>query len=300
MDQITLQQLLQGNHRALLLVINALPFPIYYKDKNGLYLGCNKAYEEYADVKREEIIGKNVFSVFEHEAATIFDKSDKELIDNPGEQIYETHITRSGQDTQFVRFHKSTFFDENNEVAGIIGAAIDITEQKALESKLQHLASYDDLTGIYNRREGTRQLRKRVQHTHRKNTPLTVMLIDLDNFKSINDTFGHETGDNILIATAACLADNSRANDILCRYGGEEFLIILPETNTEEALIMAERHRKALTKISVPLSGNKSLHITASFGVSEMRSDESERMLMKHADIALYKAKHQGKNRVCS
>jgi diguanylate cyclase (GGDEF)-like protein/PAS domain S-box-containing protein len=300
MDQITLQQLLRGNHKALLLVINALPFPIYYKDKNGLYLGCNKAYEEYASVKREEIIGKNVFSIFEDEAASIFDQSDRELINNPGEQIYETHVSRSGQETQYVKFHKATFFDENNQVAGILGAIIDITEQKQLEAKLKHFASYDDLTGIYNRREGNRQLKKRVQHAHRKNSALTVMLIDLDNFKSINDTFGHETGDNILIATAACLADNSRANDILCRYGGEEFLIILPETDTQAALTIAERHRKALTKISVPLAGAKNLHITASFGISEMGSDESERALMKHADIALYKAKHQGKNRVCS
>lgn len=300
MDQITLEQLLKHNHRALLLVIEALPFPIYYKDKNCLYLGCNKAYEEYANVKREEIIGKNVFSIFEKEAATIFDKSDKALISNPGVQVYQTHVTRTGQETQHVKFHKSTFFDENNEVAGIIGAIIDITEQKQLETRLQHLASYDDLTDIYNRREGNRQLKKRVLHAQRKNSPLTVMLIDLDNFKSINDTFGHETGDNILIATAACLADHSRANDILCRYGGEEFLIILPETNIDEAITIAERHRKALTKLSVPLAGNKNLHITASFGVSEIRADESERTLMKHADVALYKAKHLGKNRVCS
>ncbi|MGH1462547.1 MAG: diguanylate cyclase [Neptuniibacter sp.] len=300
MDQITLQQLLQGNRRPLLLVIDALPFPIYYKDKNGLYLGCNQAYETYANVKREEIIGKNVFDIFEKEAATIFSKSDAELINNPGEQIYETHVSRTGQETQYVKFHKATFFDENDQVAGIIGAIVDITEQKKLEVKLKHLASYDDLTDIYNRREGTKQLRKLVRYCNRKQRSLTVLLIDLDNFKSINDTFGHDTGDTILIATAECLTDHIRANDVLCRYGGEEFLIILPETDKKTALKIAERHRKALSELSVPLTIKKSLHITASFGVSEMAVDESERTLMKHADIALYKAKHQGKNRVCS
>lgn len=300
MDQITLQQLLQGNHRALLLVIDALPFPIYYKDKDGRYLGCNKAYEEYADVKREEMIGKNVFSLFEKEAATIFDKADNELVKNPGVQVYETHVTRSGQETQYVKFQKATFLDENGKVAGIIGAIIDITEQKKLETKLKRLASYDDLTGIYNRREGRKQLKKLARYCTRKNRSLTVMLIDLDNFKSINDNFGHDTGDAILKITADCLSSHSRANDVLCRYGGEEFMIILPETGIGEALKIAERHRKALSKLSMPVAGNKSLHITASFGVSELTLEDTDRELMKQADIALYKAKELGKNRVCS
>lgn len=300
MDLITLQQLLQGNHRALLLVIDALPFPIYYKDKDGVYLGCNIAYEEYADVKREEMIGKNVFDLFEQEAATIFYNSDNKLVNNPGVQVYETHVTRTGQETQYVKFQKATFLDENGDVAGIIGAIIDITKQKKLETKLKRLASYDDLTGIYNRREGRKQLKKLARFCTRKKRALTVMLIDLDNFKSINDNFGHDSGDTILKIAADCLSNHSRSNDVLCRYGGEEFLIILPETGKKEALSIAERHRKALSKLSIPVTGNKSLHITASFGVSELTLDDTDQELMKQADIALYKAKDLGKNRVCS
>lgn len=300
MEQITIQELLKGNHRALLLVINALPFPIYYKDKNGLYLGCNTAYEEYADVKREEIIGKNVFDVFEQEAASIFDRSDRELIENAGEQIYETHVTRSGQETQYVKFHKATFLNEQGEVAGIIGAIVDITEQKILEGKLKRLATYDDLTGIYNRREGRSRLKKLARFSHRKNRALSVMLIDLDNFKDINDNYGHDTGDSILKQAAQCLHDDARSNDVVCRYGGEEFLIILPETDIHEAMQIAERHRVTLAQLQMPISSTENLSVTASFGVSEWSQTDSLQELLKQADVALYLAKKQGKNRICS
>lgn len=299
MDKLTLEQLLHGNHIALQLVVDAFPFPVFYKDNQGRYLGCNKAYEEYTGLKRENILGKDVFSVFEEEAAAIFHRSDQELLNNPGIQIYETPVTREYQGTRFVKFQKATFLDEQGRVAGLIGAIIDITEQKELEQKLKKLASYDDLTDIYNRREGRKQLKKLARYCNRKQRPLTVMLIDLDNFKSINDRYGHDSGDRILKKAAKCLSQHSRANDVLCRYGGEEFLIVLPETDIEEALGIAERHRQALSQLSIEVGNHKTLHITASFGISEMDLNTSEQQLLKQADVALYKAKGLGKNRIC-
>ncbi|MCP4598053.1 GGDEF domain-containing protein [Neptuniibacter sp.] len=300
MDEVSLQQLLKGNHRALLLVIDALPFPIYYKDREGFYLGCNKAYEEYVGAKREEIIGKQVYDLFDKVPASIFDASDKELIDNPGVQVYETPVHRSKQETRYVKFEKATFVNEKGEVAGLIGAIIDITEQKNLEAKLKRLASYDDLTGIYNRREGRKQLKRLCKDAARKERPISAILLDLDNFKAINDGYGHDTGDIILKTAAECLNRYSRANDVLCRYGGEEFLIILPETSLEDAAVIAERYREKLSQIEVQITSSETLRVTASFGVGELDLEFTDRDLMlKQADLALYRAKDQGKNRVC-
>ncbi len=301
MKDVELHQLLRGNHRALLLVIDALPFPIYYKDHEGRYLGCNKAYEEFVEIPKAEIIGQTVFQVFDKIPASIFAASDQELLDNPGIQIYESPVIQPGQNTRYVKFHKATFHDEDGSVAGLIGAIIDITEQKELEKKFKHLASYDDLTGIYNRREGRKQLKQLSKDAARKHRPLSVILVDLDNFKVINDSYGHDTGDTVLKTAAQCFQAQARAGDVLCRYGGEEFLIILPETPKRQALKIAERYRENLTQASIQMTSDDVLNITASFGVSELDLEFTDRdVMLKQADIALYKAKADGKNRVCS
>lgn len=300
MNEAELQKLLQTNHEQLLLVIDALPFPIYYKDTSGRYLGCNKAYEEYVDLPRQELIGKNVFQIFDEEPATIFDLSDKALFQSGGIQIYETEVKRENQQPIYVKFHKSAFHNEDGTVAGLIGAIIDITELKELEKKFKHLASYDDLTEIYNRREGRKQLKKLCQEAKRKERPISVILIDLDNFKLINDTYGHDTGDLVLKKAASCLDRYSRAIDVLCRYGGEEFLVVLPETATEEARQIAERYREKINQLPIEITSGDTLQISASLGVAEMSLEFTDRELMlKQADQALYRAKAEGKNRVC-
>lgn len=300
MNDVDLQQLLQANHRALLLVIDALPFPIYYKDTEGKYLGCNKAYAEYVEISREQLIGRTVYEVFEKNPASIFATSDQELLNNPGIQIFETPVHRSNQMTSYVKFHKATVHNQDGSVAGLIGAIIDITEQKMLEKKFQRLATYDDLTGIYNRREGRKQLGILCKDAVRKNRPISVILLDLDDFKNINDTYGHSYGDLILKNSAQCLDRYSRAHDFVCRYGGEEFLIILPETCAQEALNIAKRYLEELHSVNVLTSDGENITITASMGVSQLDNEISDReKMLKQADVALYKAKANGKNQVC-
>ncbi|WP_415889887.1 diguanylate cyclase [Neptuniibacter sp. SY11_33] len=300
MNDSDLHQLLRGNHRALLLVIDALPFPIYYKDHEGKYLGCNKAYADYVQVSREDLIGKNVFEVFDQTPAAIFAASDMELLNNPGIQIYETPVHREGKELNYVKFHKATFHDSDGSVAGLIGAIIDITDQKTLEKKFKRLATYDDLTGIYNRREGRKQLKKLCQEAVRKERPISVILLDIDNFKEINDTYGHDTGDIALKQVAQCLDRYSRAHDFVCRYGGEEFMIILPETDSKAALKIGERYLETLRDMEIQIISSEVLHLTASIGVGELDKEFTDRELMlKQADLALYRAKANGKNQVC-
>lgn len=300
MNDPDLHQLLRGNHRALLLVIDALPFPIYYKDHEGKYLGCNKAYAEYVQVSREDLIGRNVFEVFDKTPASIFAAADMDLLNNPGIQIYETPVHREGKEINYVKFHKATFHDSDGSVAGLIGAIIDITDQKTLEKKFKRLATYDDLTGIYNRREGRKQLKLLCKEAVRKERPISVILLDIDDFKEINDTYGHDTGDIVLKQAAQCLNRYTRAHDFVCRYGGEEFMIILPETDTDSALKIGERYLDALRTMEIQITSSEVIHMTASIGVGELDKEFTDRELMlKQADLALYRAKAGGKNQVC-
>lgn len=300
MNDVELDQLLQGNHRALLLVIDALPFPIYYKDLECKYLGCNKAYEEYVGISREQIIGKDVYQLFDTVPASIFAASDQELLANPGIQIYETPVHRSDAETMYVKFHKATFCDKDGDVAGLIGAIIDITEQKILEKKFKRLATYDDLTGIYNRREGRKQLKLLCKEATRRQRPISAILLDLDDFKIINDTYGHDTGDAVLKQAARCLDRYSRAHDFVCRYGGEEFMIILPETTKMEAVSIGERYLEHLQNLEFQITNDEAITVSASIGVGELDPEFTDRELMlKQADLALYRAKANGKSQVC-
>lgn len=301
MTEPSLHTLLQHNHHVLLMVIDALPFPVFFKDKDGCYLGCNSACEELFNYKRSDIIGKNASSIFGGSSANVFEAADHELLKNPGAQVYETSFQHTDGREIHLKFEKATFLDEDGNVAGIIGAAIDISKEKKLEAKLQHLASYDDLTGIYNRREGRKYLKSICKDAVRKSRPASVLLVDLDNFKHINDTYGHDSGDIILKAVAACLQGQARETDLICRYGGEEFLIVLPETSLEEALTIANRHREALAQCNVAITQAESLSITASFGAAQLDMDFADiELMLKQADLALYRAKAKGKNCVCT
>lgn len=301
MNDADLQQLLQDNHHALLLVIDALPFPIFYKDRHGKYLGCNQAYADYVNISREDLIGRDVFQVFDPTPAAVFAASDTELLNNPGVQVYETPVHSEDKEVSYVKFHKATFLAPDGSVGGLIGAIIDITEQKNLERKFKRLATYDDLTGIYNRREGRKQLKLLCKEAIRRNRPISVILLDIDDFKDINDTYGHDIGDMALRQVAQCLERYSRAHDFVCRYGGEEFMIILPETDTLDAVHIANRYLEALRTMNIEICNSEIFHISASIGVGELDKEFTDRDLMlKQADLALYKAKERGKNQVCS
>lgn len=172
------------------------------------------------------------------------------------------------------------------------------------EAKLQKMAVTDALTGLKNRRYLMDRLHSELKQMRRVAKPLSCILFDLDHFKRINDTFGHATGDRVLQAVAATAREQCRENDILGRFGGEEFMILLPGTSIEGARGTADRLRNAISDCQVALPDGKVLpNFTASFGVSwiqELKQEpgEEETALFKRADDALYRAKENGRNRV--
>ncbi|MBA4420932.1 MAG: hypothetical protein C0391_07270 [Anaerolinea sp.] len=184
--------------------------------------------------------------------------------------------------------------------AGKIITFHDFTETRQLMDKLEEFASLDSLTCVYNRRYFFMLTEQEIQRIRRYGGKLSLIILDLDRFKMVNDHFGHIAGDHVLKTVADTCRDSIRKVDILGRFGGEEFVILLPETDVKDAEILANRIREDIAKISLP-ELTSSYKITASLGVADMGAarDISMEDLLRQADRALYNAKETGRNRVC-
>ena len=159
------------------------------------------------------------------------------------------------------------------------------------------LANTDQLTGLYNRRCLDRQLDKFIERAHATGTGLALILVDLDDFKKVNDTFGHAAGDAVLRGISSIITDCVRASDLPCRFGGDEFAIVLTEIDPGRARDRAERIRSRSQEMR-PIAGNAEAHATTSVGGAMLRLSESAAELFDRADKELYRAKEQGRNRV--
>lgn len=175
---------------------------------------------------------------------------------------------------------------------------------RLIEVQSQDLLMKDALTEVFNRRRIQKDLPSEIKRASRYNNPLSVVICDLDHFKSVNDTYGHLTGDKVLKEVAQRLRNNCRQEiDWVARYGGEEFVLILPETSVEGAMVLAEHMRSVIESEPFVISNDLSLNITMSFGAAGcdlvppkgVTPDE----MLGQADLCLYKAKEQGRNRVC-
>ena len=180
-------------------------------------------------------------------------------------------------------------------------AVSDIRNIKKIEERetlLKSLASTDALTGLYNRRYLMNAAEREFARVKRFGSPLSALMMDVDYFKSVNDTFGHKIGDEVLKKFASLVSKNLRKTDILARLGGDEFIILLPETNLEMAMNFAERLKQVLTKFSVTVD-KKIIQISTSMGVAQLADDmQSFDEFLVNCDRALYLAKNKGRNRV--
>ena len=171
----------------------------------------------------------------------------------------------------------------------------DITELKEKSNLLEYQAAHDNLTGLFNRNKFNNLFAKEIRRASRYSNKLSLILYDIDSFKLVNDTYGHQAGDEILKEIADISVKNVREHDTVVRWGGEEFLVLLPETDLEGASFVAEKIRIAIS--NKPLTKLK-LNITASFGVSILEKEGTEESFIAKTDLALYEAKESGKNKV--
>ena len=176
-------------------------------------------------------------------------------------------------------------------------SAITINRAKVYSKVLQY-ATLDALTNLNNRRQFEVRLKQEIATTKRQNNPLCAMMIDIDFFKKVNDTYGHASGDAVLRTVALIIKEHLRESDIPSRYGGEEFAVLLPYTHISEAKIVGERLRKAVENTEIPID-KKTINVTISMGLAEFDTKETGEELFERADKALYEAKESGRNRVC-
>ena len=169
----------------------------------------------------------------------------------------------------------------------------------ARSQKLEYAALTDALTGMQNRRYFDEALREYIQEFSRIGRPVGLMLLDLDHFKTVNDSHGHDVGDQVLRAVADCLKDMTRYHDVVARLGGEEFAVVAPNLDTDLLLKLAERIRKAIAATAI-VSGNVRLKVTTSVGLAVWNGSESSEQFFRRADAMLYQAKRRGRNRVCA
>lgn len=181
------------------------------------------------------------------------------------------------------------------EVKKIAEALFNMSQKVAdTQDALESLSTTDQLTSLYNRRKLEESLEQKLKEALRESR-FSIIMLDIDRFKTINDTYGHDVGDHVLIHVAKLMKEATRVSDIIGRWGGEEFLLILPQTPLEGALVIADQLRTKLQHLECDKYPQR---VSASFGVATYRIDDTQNSILRRADSALYRAKNNGRNRV--
>ncbi|MEJ1356059.1 MAG: sensor domain-containing diguanylate cyclase [Candidatus Sedimenticola sp. (ex Thyasira tokunagai)] len=275
---------------------------IWETDRDGKYTYTSGRVEDILGYRPEELLGKTPFDLMSDKEAkriqAILNMIFAEKI--PIFDLENWNLTKAGQQVCLLT-SGIPLLDDDGILVGYRGVAKDITERKKMEAELAHMATYDELTGLLNRHVLNTLLEDEISRSERYNRAFSVFMVDIDYFKAINDTYGHDAGDIILKKLAGHMQQFIRTTDHAARYGGEEFTIILPETPIHSAITLAERLCRDIEAVNFELNGDNGLTVTVSIGVSSFPQHGPDRdSLLIAADKALYNAKETGRNRVSS
>jgi diguanylate cyclase (GGDEF)-like protein/PAS domain S-box-containing protein len=281
-------------------LINTIPNPVYYKDEHDLYLGCNAAFEQLIGHKREELIGHTPRDFYPKDLADAYIASDMLLFEQRGKQTYEATITYATDSTRHdMVFYKATFDKADGSLGGLVGVLLDISDRKRMEEASKREANYDILTGLPNRRSFFARLGDELKRAQRNHCKLALLFIDLDHFKEVNDTLGHDLGDQLLVQASQRISSIMRASDAVFRQGGDEFLVFLPDLTDSVAAGSAAQKIIDELSLSFDLNGQQA-YVTASVGIAIYPDDSSGiETLISYADQAMYAAKALGRKCFC-
>ena len=313
-EQKNLQKKNFDNEQELSTILDNAGAYIFIKDRECRFTYINKRTQELFQLSSAEIIGKNNEELLGDVQGKEFSRTDKQVF-TTGKKLTCIETFQLPDSVLYYWTVKIPLINEDGQIDRFIGISTDITEQKELENnlltankvlnekvseitnlkdELQHQASYDVLTGLYNRRYFEQAIEQIISNNRDK--PLVLLMIDADNFKRVNDQYGHVMGDEALKFIAEVMRSECRSDDLVCRYGGEEFLIVLSNTNRENGFIKSEWIRQQINVKSAKLSPELPT-LSVSIGVAELSTGENNfAQLYKKADKAMYQAKEQGRN----
>jgi diguanylate cyclase (GGDEF)-like protein/PAS domain S-box-containing protein len=294
-------------------LMEMLAIPIFVLDAGSRVMIWNRACENLTGVAATDVIGTRDHwrSFFDEQRPTL---ADMVLTDRGGDipiihprPGQPSHLSSEGWFDMprigrrlYLAVDASPIYDERGRLSAVVETLRDLTDEKMAQIALEQLATRDGLTGLANRRCFDDTLHAEWSRALRQRQPLSLLMVDVDNFKAYNDANGHLGGDECLKRIATAVSSEMRANDLVARYGGEEFAVILPNQSLKGAASVAERIRTRVEQLQVPNRLAIGQQVTVSIGAATALPsiDTSASDLVATADAALYRAKHMGRNRI--
>jgi len=277
-------------------LIDVIPDPVYVKSAEGQYLIVNDAFARLRQKPRDELIGFTSLDLTTHSHDSAANSLNEDASVIAGQEILKeqhTHLPTTGEEVFRIVCKRRCVSVDGTPV--VVGIDHYITEWRLAERELKRLAEEDMLTGIANRRHFNVEARRALEQAHRHGEQLSILMFDLDHFKHINDGYGHNVGDEVLREMARRMQECFRKSDLPGRWGGEEFIALLPHTPVVAAQQVAERLRARLADQPVATSAGD-IRVTLSGGGAQLLSGDTLESLVARADAALYRAKHGGRN----
>lgn len=295
------------SERFLNTIFESINDPFNIIDSDYRIIKANESYAQMRGKTIEQLIGKRCYEVLQNRGS-ICEGCSVRVTFETGEPHTKEKLADYGKTSEKIWLEIYTYpvFDEMGRVVSVIEYTRDITQRKKAErerdsllNRLQHLSRTDDLTGLLNRRALIERLDEETRRAQRYMSDLALIIADIDYFKEINDTYGHDAGDKVLQIISSLIKDLLRQTDIIGRYGGDEFLLILPQTSKRGAIEIAERIHSTVKDYDMHIGVQKPVKTTVSLGVAQFNIDKEDiNGLIKRADNALYIAKGRGRNRV--
>lgn len=300
---------LKGRLDWLQAIVQFVPIGVFQIDGDDKYVFVNPAWESITGCSLTKALGTNWWNVIHPDDQNMVFNHWAQAECEGKEFSVECRIITIKKDIRWIRLQTNFLFDDAGK--SIIGSMEDISRNKSEEAQRESLISElieikkqleissrtDPLTNLLNRRGMEEKLTSEKERWERSDKPFSLILCDIDFFKKVNDNYGHDAGDYILIQIAKNIKKHSRKQDVICRWGGEEFLLMLPETELNGAIKLAEKLRKKVEE-DVHIFKNQKIHITLSLGIASIEKGVEIDDCIKKADLRLYAAKEGGRNKV--